>query len=715
MRKKSFFILLVIGNMLTIEAQEKKENTIMNPFFQAYDTPFNVPPFDKIKNEHFTPAILEGISIHQGEINAIANNTQPITFENTILAMENAGELLSNVNTVFSNLNSANTNKEIQNIAKEMAPNLSAHRDNIYLNEKLFAKVKMLWDKKETLGLNLEQAKILDNAYKDFVRSGANLSNADKEILRKINGDLSLTSLKYGQNILAETNSYEMVISSKKDLAGLPQGLIDAAAVDAKAKGKEGKWVFTLSNSSVMPFLQYSANRELRKQIWNAYQTRGNQDNEFDNKKNAVELANLRGQKARLLGYKSHSNYVLEESMAKTPENVNKLLNDLWKPALEIAKTEASDIQKMMAKEGIKGAVQPYDWRYYTEKIRKERFDLDEEELKPYFSLENVRKGVFQVTEKLYGIQFKALTNVPKYHEDATVWEVTEKDGTHLGVLYMDFHPRESKRGGAWMTSYRSQKTVDGKRVAPVVSIVCNFTKPSANAPALLTFDEVTTFFHEFGHSLHGLLSNVTYKSLAGTSVPRDFVELPSQIMENWAAEPEVLKMYAKHYKTGEVIPQTLVNKLKKAGTFDQGFATTEYLAASLLDLQYHSQTKDITVDANTFEKAAMTKIGLIQSIIPRYRSTYFSHIFSGGYSSGYYSYIWSGVLDTDAFEAFKTTTLFNPEKAKLFRENVLEKGGTEDPMVLYKRFRGAEPSIEPLLRKRGLNKKSEPLKKLKG
>lgn len=701
--------------MLTIDAQEKKENTTMNPFFQAYDTPFNVPPFDKIKNEHFKPAILEGISTHQAEINAIANNTQPITFENTILAMENAGELLSNVNTVFSNLNSANTNKEIQNIAKEMAPNLSAHRDNIYLNEKLFAKVKTLWDKKETLGLNLEEAKILDNAYKDFVRSGANLSNADKEILRKINGDLSLTSLKYGQNILAETNSYEMVIDSKKDLAGLPQGLIAAAAVDAKAKGKEGKWVFTLSNSSVIPFLQYSANRELRKQIWNAYQTRGNQDNEFDNKKNAVELANLRGQKARLLGYKSHSNYVLEESMAKTPENVNKLLSDLWKPALEIAKTEAADIQKMMAKEGIKGAVQPYDWRYYTEKIRKERFDLDEEELKPYFSLENVRKGVFQVTEKLYGIQFKALTNVPKYHEDATVWEVTEKDGTHLGVLYMDFHPRESKRGGAWMTSYRSQKTVDGKRVAPVVSIVCNFTKPSANAPALLTFDEVTTFFHEFGHSLHGLLSNVTYKSLAGTSVPRDFVELPSQIMENWAAEPEVLKMYAKHYKTAAVIPEMLVNKLKKAGTFDQGFATTEYLAASLLDLEYHSQTKDITVDANAFEKAAMTKIGLIQSIIPRYRSTYFSHIFSGGYSSGYYSYIWSGVLDTDAFEAFKTTTLFNPEKARLFRENVLERGGTEDPMVLYKRFRGAEPSIEPLLRKRGLDKKAEPLKKLKG
>ena len=707
--------MLVMGNILTIEAQEKNETTAMNPFFQAYDTPFQVPPFDKIKNEHFKPAILEGINSHEAEIIAIANNVEAPSFDNTILAMENAGRLLSDVSTVFSNYNSANTNKEIQNIAKEVAPNLSAHRDNIYLNEKLFAKVKTLWDKKASLGLNLEQAKILDNAYKDFVRSGANLSVTDKDILRNINGKLSLASLKYGQNILAETNKYELIIDAKKDLAGLPEGLIEAAAADAKAKGKEGKWVFTLSNSSVMPFLQYSSNRALRQKIWNEYQTRGNHDDAFDNKQNAIELANLRGQKARLLGYTSHSTYVLEESMAKTPQNVNKLLNDLWKPALEIAKIEAADIQKMMLKEGVKGTAQPYDWRYYTEKIRKQRFDLDEEELKPYFSLDNVRKGVFQVTENLYGIKIKELVNVPKYHEDVTVWEVTEKDGTHLGVLYMDFHPRESKRGGAWMTSYRTQKTVDGKRIAPVVSIVCNFTKPSASAPALLTFDEVSTFFHEFGHALHGLLSNVTYRSLAGTSVPRDFVELPSQIMENWASEPEVLKLYAKHYKTGAVIPEVLVNKLKKAGTFDQGFTTTEYLAASLLDLEYHSQTKDITVDANTFEKATMKKIGLIESIIPRYRSTYFNHIFSGGYSSGYYSYIWSGVLDTDAFEAFKSTSLFNPEKAKLFRENILEKGGTEDPMVLYKRFRGGEPSIEPLLKKRGLDKKKEPLKRVRG
>jgi len=713
MRKKTFFILLAIGNMLTIEAQEKKQT--MNPFFQPYETPFNVPPFDKIKNEHFKPAILEGIKRHEAEINVIANNPEAPTFENTILAMENAGEMLSEVNRVFGNYNSANTNDELQAIAKETAPALSAHGDNIALNEKLFARVRIIWDKRESLNLNLEQAKLLENRYKYFVRSGANLSGTDKDKLRKINAELSLTSLKYGQNILAETNKYELLISDKKDLAGLPSELIEAAAAEAKAKGKDGKWIFTLSNSSVMPFLQYSSNRKLRKEIWNAYQTRANHDDDLDNKANAIKLANLRGEKARLLGYKSHSDYVLEESMAKNPGNVNKLLNDLWKPALEMAKNEAADIQKMMDKEGIKDKVQPYDWRYYTEKIRKERFDLDEQELKPYFSLDNVTKGVFQVTEKLYGLKFKQLNNVPVYHEDVTAWEVTEANGTHIGILYMDFFPRASKRGGAWMTSYRNQSTVNGERKAPVISIVCNFTKPAADAPALFTFDEVTTYFHEFGHALHGLLSNVTYKSLAGTSVPRDFVELPSQIMENWAAEPEVLKMYAKHYKTGAAIPDELIQKLQKAGTFDQGFTTVEYLAASLLDMDYHSQTAPITLDANTFEKNSMKKIGLIDAIIPRYRSTYFQHIFSGGYSSGYYSYIWSGVLDTDAFEAFKTTNLFNPEKAHLFRKNVLERGGTEDPMVLYKRFRGAEPSVEPLLRKRGLDKKPASLKKLKG
>lgn len=713
MKIKTSLIVLTLLTLSNIKAQDKTQSS--NPFFQPYNTPFNVPAFDKIKTEHFKPAILEGIKKHEAEINRIANNTDASTFENTILAMENAGELLSEVNRVFGNLNGTTTNADLQAIAKETAPNLSAHYDNISLNEKLFARVQTLWKNRLNLNLNAEQLKLLENRQKSFVRSGANLAEADKDKLRKINAELSLISLKYAQNILAETNKYELVVTDKKNLSGLPNSLIEMAAADAKSKGKDGKWVFTLSNSSVMPFLQYSSNRKLRKEIWNAYQTRANNDNEFDNKENVIKLANLRGEKARLLGYASHSDYVLEETMAKNPQNVSKLLTDLWKPALEIAKKEAADIQKMMVKEGIKDAVHPYDWRYYTEKIRKQRFDLDEQELKPYFSIDNVRNGVFLVTERLYGVKIKPITNVPIYHPDVTSWEVTEANGNHLGVLYMDFHPRASKRSGAWMTSFRNQRTENGVRQAPVVSIVCNFTKPTADAPALLTFDEVTTYFHEFGHALHGLLSNVTYKSLAGTSVPRDFVELPSQIMENWAAEPEVLKLYAKHYKTGETIPDALIQKLEKSGTFDQGFTTVEYLAASLLDMEYHSQKQAITSDANTFEKNAMQKIGLIDAIIPRYRSTYFQHIFSGGYSSGYYSYIWSGVLDIDAFEAFKTTSLFNAEKAQSFRKNILEKGGTEDPMVLYKRFRGAEPSIEPLLKKRGLNKKKIAPKNVRG
>ena len=618
--------------------------------------------------------------------------------------MENSGKLLSKVNTVFYNLNSANTNEEIQAIAKELASKLSAHNDNIFLNDALFQKVKMVWDNQNDFKLNEEQRKILENLYKSFVRSGANLSDENKKQLRQINSEIAVATLKYGQNILAETNSYELVISNKNDLAGLPNELIETAASDAKAKGKAGKWVFTLSNSSVMPFLQYSSNRKLRQEIWNAYQMRANNNNDKDNKELAIKIANLRSEKARLLGYKTHADYVLEKSMAKNPETATKLLINLWTPALNMVKKEAADIKEMMLKDGIKDDVQPYDWRYYAEKIRKERFDLDEQEMKPYFSLEKTREGVFTVCKNLYGLQFKQLNNVPKYHEDVTVWEVTEANGNHVGILYMDFHPRTSKRGGAWMTSYRTQKMEDGKRIAPIVSIVCNFTKPTENAPALLTFDEVSTFFHEFGHALHGLLSNVTYESLAGTSVPRDFVELPSQIMENWAAEPEVMKMYAKHYKTGEVIPDTLIEKMQKAGTFDQGFATIEYLAASLLDMQYHTQSETIKIDAETFEKEAMSRINLPTTIIPRYRSTYFNHIFSGGYSAGYYSYIWSGVLDTDAFEVFKTNGLFNQDSANSFRKNILEKGGTEEPMELYKSFRGAEPTIEPLLRKRGLD-----------
>ena len=703
MKIKTLLLFSALTGAVSMHSQDKNK-TIMNPFFETYTTPYQVPPFDLIKNEHFKPAILEGIKKQEAEINSIVSNKEKPTFDNTVLAMENSGKLLARVSTVFYNLNSANTNEEIQAIAKELAPKLSAHNDNIYLNDALFKRVKVVWDNQKNFKLNKEQAKILENLYKSFVRSGANLSEENKKRLREINSEMAVATLKYGQNILAETNSYELVISDKNDLSGLPNELIETAAADAKGKGKAGKSVFTLSNSSVMPFLQYSSNRKLRQEIWNAYQMRANNGNDKDNKSLAIKIANLRGEKARLLGYATHADYVLEKSMAKNPETANKLLNDLWIPALNMANKEAADIQKMMQKEGINEPVQPYDWRYYTEKIRKERFDLDEQEMKPYFSLEKTREGVFTVCKNLYGLQFKQLNNVPKYHEDVTVWEVTEANGSHVGILYMDFHPRTSKRGGAWMTSYRTQKMENGKRVAPVVSIVCNFTKPTENAPALLTFDEVSTFFHEFGHALHGLLSNVTYESVAGTSVPRDFVELPSQIMENWAAEPEVMKMYAKHYKTGEIIPDALIEKMQKAGTFDQGFVTTEYLAASILDMAYHTQKADITSDAETFEKEAMNKINLPSTIIPRYRSTYFNHIFAGGYSAGYYSYIWSGVLDTDAFEVFKINGLFNSDYAKSFRKNVLEKGGTEDPMELYKSFRGAEPSVEPLLRKRGLD-----------
>lgn len=679
-----------------------------NPFLKTYDTPYQVPPFDKIRNEHFKPAFLEGMRIQKGEIEAVANSAASPAFENTVLAMENSGELLSRVSTVFFNLSSAHTSKEIQALAQEMAPVLARHSDDIYLNEKLFGRVSTLWEKRKDLKLTGEQERLLELSYKAFVRSGANLSPADKEKLRTLNGELSVLSVKFGNNILSETNAFELVVENGEDLAGLPDNLVEAAANTAKARGKEGKWVFTLQNASIMPFLQYSSKRDLRFKIWNAYQLRANNDNEADNKANAIRLANLRNEKARLLGYANHAAFVLEQSMAKTPEKVYELLNQLWAPALANAKIEAADIRKLMASEGLTGGtppgdVKPHDWRYYTEKIRKQRFELDEQELRPYFALDKVREGIFTVTRKLYGLQFKQLQHVPRYQEDVTVWKVTEADGTEVGLLYMDMHPRASKRGGAWMTSYRPQTRKDGKRVPPVIAIVCNFTPPTADAPALLTFDEVTTFFHEFGHALHGLLSNVNYRSLAGTSVARDFVELPSQIMENWAADPEVLKMYAKHYKTGEVIPDELIRKLEQSATFDQGFATTEYLAASLLDLDYHTQRGDITLDANEFEKRSMDKIGLISSIIPRYRTTYFQHVFAGGYSAGYYSYIWSGVLDTDAFSVFKNSDLFSPEKAASFRKNILEKGNTEEPMELYKRFRGSEPSITPLLKKRGL------------
>ncbi|WP_417354338.1 M3 family metallopeptidase [Flavobacterium sp.] len=714
MNRKSLLFLSITTSILMSCQRENKAETIgeNNPLLAVYETPYEVPPFDLIENRHFKPAVMEAIALQQNEIEAIANNSSKANFSNTIEALENSGNLLRRVTTVFYNLSSANTNDTIQALAQEIAPELAKNNDNIYLNEKLFQRIQTVWDTQLELKLNGEQTKLLETKYKAFIRNGAALNQSDKERLRKINEELSVLSLKFGDNVLAENNSYELVVEHKKELAGLPEELIIAAAEEAEARDKKGKWVFTLHNSSVMPFLQYAENRELRKKIWNAYQRRGDNGDKYDNRSNVVQLVNLRMEKAKLLGYKSHADYILEERMAKTPENVYKLLDQIWEPALKKAKEEEADIKKMMVADGIKDNVQPYDWRYYTEKIRKQRYDLDEQELKPYFSLENVREGIFMVAKNLYGLEFKQLTNVPVYHKDVTAWEVIDNMGNHIGVLYMDFFPRSSKRGGAWMTSYRKEKMEGGTRVAPIISIVCNFSKPVGNNPALLTFDETTTFFHEFGHALHGLLSNVTYESLSGTSVYTDFVELPSQIMENWAAEPEVLKMYAKHYKTGEVIPDELIEKLQQAATFDQGFATVEYLAASYLDMDYHSLTEPLNQNVVPFEEESMKKIGLPNAIIPRYRSTYFNHIFSGGYSAGYYSYIWSGVLDTDAFEAFKSTSLFDEKTARSFKMNILERGGTADPMILYKQFRGAEPSIEPLLRKRGLDGNKQPAKK---
>ncbi len=708
MNRKGFlpYCMVIASLLVGCNNETKKEEAVdlKNPLLAKYETNFEVPPFDLIKDEHFRPAFKEALKVHEAEIDSILKIDEPATFANTILALENAGQLLNRVSTVFYNLNSANTNDTIQAIAKDLAPVMSAHRDEINLNPELFKRVKTVYDQRANAGLDAEDQKLLEETYKGFVRSGANLKDEDKEKLKKINAELSVLSTQYGQNLLAETNAFEMVVDKEEDLAGLPKELKAAAAAEAKTKGKEGKWVFTLQNPSVMPFLQYADNRELRKKIWDAYQLRGNNNNDFDTKEILVKIANLRLDKAKLLGYSSHAAYILEESMAENPANVNALLNKIWTPALAKAKTEAADIQKEIDAAKDTFNVAPYDWRYYQEKIRQKRYALNEEEIKPYFSLTDVREGAFATANKLWGISFVALNNVPVYHPEVEVYEVRDKDGSHLGLLYADFFPRASKRSGAWMTSYRSQGRENGKRVAPVISIVCNFTKPVGDSPALLTFDEATTLFHEFGHALHGLFSNVKYKSLAGTSVPRDFVELPSQIMENWAADPEVLKTYAKHFQTKEAIPDALIEKMQKAGTFDQGFATVEYLAASMLDMNYHSATAPIKDKANEFEKSAMDKIGLIDAIIPRYRSSYFQHIFSGGYSAGYYSYIWSEVLDSDAFAAFKEKGLYDQNTAASFRSNILERGGTGNPAEMYRKFRGADPDPIHLMKKRGLN-----------
>ncbi|MGE5363074.1 MAG: M3 family metallopeptidase [Bacteroidota bacterium] len=675
-----------------------------NPFFRKYNTPFGVPPFDQIKEDHYMPAFHKGIEQQQKEIKKIAESRTEPTFENTLAAMEKSGELLKKVSAVFFNMLSTNTNDRIRTIAKEVSPLLSKNEDDILLNEKLFKRIKSVYDKKDRLRLDTEQKRLLEETYRDFVKGGANLNEGQKEQMRKINSELSLLELQFSENLLKETNGYALIIDDKDDLAGLPESVIAGAAAAAAERGyKTGTWVFTLHNPSVMPFLQYSSKRELREKIFRAYTNRANNGNEYDNNKILSRIASLRVKRSNLLGYKSHADYVLEDNMAQNSQNVYKLLNQLWSPALQRAKQEATELQQMIDKEGGNFKLEAWDWRYYAEKLRKEKYALDDEVLRPYFKLDNVITGAFDVANKLYGLKFTERFDIPKYHKDARVFEVTEADGSHAGILYTDYFPRESKRGGAWMNGLRDEEKLYGKKVTPVIMNVFNFTKPAGDEPSLLTFDEVQTLFHEFGHGLHGLFADTKYPKLSGTSVPRDFVELPSQIMENWASEPEVLKSFAKHYKTGEAIPDSLIEKIVKSGHFNQGFATVEYLAASLLDLDYHTLTDTTQIDAASFEKEAMKKMGIIPEIVSRYRPTYFQHIFSNGYSAGYYSYIWAEVLDADAFDAFRQAGLFDQKTAKSLRDNILSRGGTEEPMVMYKRFRGAEPGIEPLLKRRGL------------
>jgi peptidyl-dipeptidase Dcp len=696
---KKTFLLLFIAGFLLCSCMTQEEN----PLLSEFDTLYQVPPFDKIKEEHYLPAFKEGMEQQNMEIDAIVNNPEDPTFENTIEAMESTGSLLRKVGKVFGVLNGTMTNEEMQNIAKEIAPLRSKHRDEIRLNAKLFQRIKAVYEQKDKLDLTTEQNTLLEKYYKDFVRSGANLDEEKKAKLKEINQELSLLTVTFGENVLKENNRFEMVIDKEEDLAGLPQAAIIGAEEAAKERGHEGKWVFTIHKPSMIPFLQYSEKRDLREKIFKAYINKGNNNDELDNKANLAKIAALRVERVNLLGYKTHADYVLENNMAKKPENVYKFLDQLWKPALRIAKREARELQEMIRKEGHDFKLQPWDWWYYAEKLKKAKYALDEEMLRPYFELGNVREGAFAVANKLWGIQFAERTDIPKYHEDAKVFEVKEADGSHIGILYTDYFPRASKRSGAWMNSFRKQSRLHGKEIHPVITNNGNFSKPTGGKPALISSEEVLTLFHEFGHALHGLLSDCTYNRLSGTSVSRDFVELQSQIMENWAFEPEVLKMYAKHYETGEVIPQELVDKLKKAGHFNQGFANVEYLAASFLDMDWHTLTEAKELDAHKFETESLNRIGLIPEIIVRYKSPYFNHIFSGGYSSGYYSYIWAEVLDADAFQAFKEASIFDQKTAQSFRENILERGGTEDPMVLYKRFRGAEPTVEPLLKKRGL------------
>lgn len=697
--KKVFLTIATALMMLACTQKAEREN----PFFAQWTTPEGVPPFEQIQVGDYLPAFEEGIRQQQSEIDTIISNTEVPTFDNTIAALDASGQLLAKVSLVFFNLTESDGSDELNKVMEQVLPKVSEHNDNIFMNAKLYERVKVVFDAQESLNLTTEQKMLLKKINTAFVRNGISLPEEKQARMREINSELSVLQQKFGNNLLAETNAFKLVLENEEDLAGLPESVRAAAADMAKAEGQEGKWMIGLQNPSRIPFLQNSTRRDLREKVYKAYINRGANGNENDNRELVIKIIKLRIEKANLLGYETPADFILDDTMAKSSDVVNQFLLNIFQAGNNKAKQELAEMQAIADREGNGLKIEAWDWDYYSQLLRKEKYAINEDELKPYFKMENVRAGVFKVANKLYGLNFEKLEGMPLFNPEAECFRVTDADGSLIGIFYTDYYPRASKRGGAWMTNFREQYIDEnGNDVRPVVINIGNFTKPTETEPSLLTLDEVETMFHEFGHGLHGLLAKANYRMVSGTNVARDFVELPSQIMENWAFEPEVLAMYATHYKTGEVIPNELIEKIQATSTFNQGFMTTELAAAAILDMNWHDLASAEGIEPIKFEKEMMDKIGLIPEIAPRYRTTYFNHIWTGGYSAGYYSYLWAEVLDKDAFESFKTNGLFDPATARAFR-TLLEKGGTEDPMVLYRNFRGAEPNPEAMLIGRGL------------
>ncbi|GIT62142.1 MAG: dipeptidyl carboxypeptidase II [Gammaproteobacteria bacterium] len=699
MKKLSTLILLAFFSFGCSNSMEKS----MNPFFTDYDAPYQIPPFDEVKEDHYMPAFEKGMKEQLEEIDQIANNPEQPTFENTLVELERTGKTLSKVADVFFNLLSSNTNELMDKIAAEVSPKLSAHSDAISLNKKLFDRVHAVYEQRNELGLSTEQMRLVEETHKGFIRSGVQLDTPSMEKLTQINQELSSLSVQFDQNLLKETNEgYSLLIDDENQLDGLPEDFRDQAAKLAEENGHDGKWMFKPTRVSMYPFLTYSTQRDLREKLYTSYIKRGDNDNDRDNKNLAIEMADLRLERANLLGYKTHADFVLENTMAKNTGRVKNLLDQVWEPGLSRAKKEVEEMQDLIQEEGGNFELAAWDWWHYAEKIRQLKYDFSEEEIKPYFSETKVLEGAFDVATKLFDITFHERFDLPKYHDVVRTFEVKNLDGDVIGIFYTDYTIRSNKGGGAWMNTFGTQSKFDGVKI-PLVMNTCNFPPPNDEGVSLLSFEQVTTLFHEFGHALHGLLSDATYPSLSGTNVTRDYVEFPSQMMENWAREPEVIAEYAKHYKTNEPIPTELLDKISKASKFNQGFATTEYVAASYLDMAWHTQEEQI-VDANAFEKQTLDGIGLIPEITSRYRSTYFAHIFAGGYSMGYYSYLWTEVLEADAFEPFKEKGIFDKETADKLKKYVYSAGNTDDLMTQYVRYRGSEPKIESLLEKRGLD-----------